>query len=142
MLRGERLNKSGFTFIEALLVVIIIGILGAAILPSFFPSSIGSSLAADVVASDIAYTQIKAMKKNMPLTFTVTGSFTYGYGDGLSRDLRTFNPFLSISAVLPITFNGLGEPLGLAAPAVITVNDGIDTRSVVIEPYTGKLTLQ
>ena len=142
MFRGDRFSQAGFTFIETLVVIIIISVITAAILPRFFSSQVGGSLAADVVASDLAYTQIEAMNKNRPLTFTVTSPFTYGYGDGLSRDLRSMNPSISISAAQPVTFNGLGEPVGLSNPAAIIVNDGIGTVSVTIEPFTGKLSRQ
>lgn len=142
MNRGGMFNQTGFTFIEILAVVIIIGILAAAILPRFFSSQVGGSLAADVVASDIIFTQLEAMSKNRPLTVSVTTPFTYSYGDGLSRDLRSMNPSISISAAQPVTFNGLGEPVGLANPVAVILNDGNETVSVMIEPFTGKLSRQ
>lgn len=142
MNRGDRFKERGFTFVETLVVVIIIGIISAAILPRFFSSQVGGSLAADLVASDIAFTQIEAMNKNRPLTVSVTTPFTYSYGDGLSRDLRSMDPSLSISAARPVTFNGLGEPVGLTNPAAIIVNDGAGTVSVTVEPFTGKISRQ
>jgi len=142
MIRGDGLKERGFTFIETIAVVIIIGIITAAILPRFFSTQVGGSLAADVVASDIAFTQLEAINKNSPLTVSVTTPFTYSYGDGLSRDLRSMNPSLSISAARPVTFNGLGEPVGLTNPAAIIVNYGTQTVSVMVEPFTGKLSRQ
>lgn len=142
MNRGDGLKVRGFTFIETLAVVIIISIISAAVLPRFFNSQVGGSLAADVLASDIAFTQQEAMHKNKPLTVRVTTSFAYSYGDGLSRDLRSMNPSLSISAAQPVTFNSLGEPVGLSNPAAITIDDGNETVVVMIEPFTGKLSRQ
>ena len=142
MFRAVGFKERGFTFIETLAVVIILGIITAAILPRFFSSQIGGSLAADLVASDIAFTQFQAMNKNRPLTVSVTSPSTYIYGDGLSRDLGSMNPSLSISAARPVTFNGLGEPVGLANPAAIIVNYGAETVSVIIEPFTGKISRQ
>ena len=99
-------------------------------------------MAADVLASDIIFTQLEAMNKNRPFTVSVTTPFTYSYGDGLSRDLRSMNPSLSISAAEPVTFNSLGEPVGLSSPVAIVLNDGSETLSVMIEPFTGKLSRQ
>lgn len=142
MLRGDRFNQAGFTFIEILIVVIIISIISATILPRFFSSQVGGSLAADVLASDIIFTQLEAMNQNRPLTVSVTTPFTYSYGDSLSRDLRSMNLSLTISATAPVTFNSLGEPVGLSNPAVIIINDGTETASVMIEPFTGKISRQ
>ena len=142
MIRGDGLKERGFTFIETLAVIIIISIITAAVVPRFFSSQAGGSLAADVVASDIIFTQLEAMNKNRPLTVSVTTPFTYSYGDGLSRDLRSMNPSISISAAQSVTFNSLGEPVGMSNPAAFIVNDGSGTVSVMIEPFTGKLSRQ
>ena len=139
MFRAVGFKERGFTLVETLFVVIIIGIIATAVLPRFFSTQVGGSLAADLVASDIAFTQVEAMNKNRPLTVRVTTPFTYSYGDGLIRDLRSMNPSLSVSAARPVTFNGLGEPVGLTNPAAITVNYGAETVSVMIEPFTGKI---
>jgi prepilin-type N-terminal cleavage/methylation domain-containing protein len=142
MCNGGRYRESGFTFFEILMVIIITGVLAAVVLPRFLSSSIGGSLAAGVVASDITFTQLEAMNKNRPLSVNFVTAYSYTYGDGLSRDLRKINPSLTVSAGGEVTFNSLGEPVGLTDVETITVTDGIDTVSIRIEPYTGKLTLQ
>lgn len=142
MFRAVGFKERGFTFVEILFVVIILGIIAAAVMPRLFSSQIGGSLAADMLASDIVFTQIEAMNQNRPLAVRVTSPFTYSYGGGLSRDLGSMNPSLSISAARPVTFNGLGEPVGLTNPAAIIINDGTERVSVMIEPFTGKVSRQ
>ena len=127
---------------ETVAVIVITGILAAITMSGFFSSSINSSLASDILAADITYTQLEAMTKEKPLTVTFVTPYSYSYGDGLTRDLGGLSRSLTISGNGTVTFNGLGEPVGLTDVKTITVTDGSTVVSVKIEPYTGKITVQ
>lgn len=141
-------ESGGFTMIEIITVIIIIGILAIALIPR--ASLIGgpAPMAADLIASDIRVTQREAMIRETPLSVTfAAGSATYQYaadaaGNGEARNLAELGPNTAITQGQTITFNSLGEPAGLAAPLAIMVTDGEAVKTILVEPYTGAVTTQ
>lgn len=141
-------NQRGFTLVELVIVIIILGIMAAVAIPRVDFTSHRAPIGSDVVVSDIMSTQIAAMSQHKQLSITmVTNSPTYQYSFdvltaiGTARDLTEVDTNLKIGTGQVITFNSLGEPVGLLAPATITVTDGTTTKSITIQPYTGKLTV-
>ncbi len=136
-LRGYR----GFTLTEIMMVMLIAGILAATALPSVFPGGMTARRAASVIVSDINFTRVEAMSKNRPFSLSSTTSPSYSYGDGHTRDLQKLGTSLSLTG-MPITFNSLGEPVGITAPLTISVRDSTESILIGIAPYTGRVTLQ
>lgn len=147
-MKGGSGDNYGFTMIEIIMVIVIISILAVALLPR--ASLIGGSVptAADVIVSDIRVTQREAMSRETPLSVTfAAGNAAYKYvaeaaGNGEARNLTELAPNTSIIQGQAITFNSLGEPVGLAAPLAIVVTDGAITKTIMVEPYTGAVSTQ
>lgn len=131
---------------EIIMVIVIIGILAVTVVPRV--SLIGGSvpIAADVIASDVRVTQQEAMSRAIPLSISFTaGNATYKYaadagGNGETRNLAELGPNTSITQGQAVTFNSLGEPVGLSIPLPIVVTDGAATKTIMVEPYTGAVT--
>lgn len=157
-------NHHGFSLIELVIVILIIGTL--AIMPLFnWPgSSVNVSAQAEAFANDIRYTQTLAMSKQMRYYITQTSSTTYQI-----RDSSTNTPIILANGATTMTlnsgiifaswgnltnnlveFNGRGTPyLALSGAALsvgttyqISLTGGGVTKNIVITPQTGKVTPQ
>lgn len=134
--------------IEIIMVIVIIAVLAVALLPR--ASLIGgpAPMAADVIASDIHVTQQEAMSRETPLSVSfIAGSAAYTYaadpaGNGETRNLAELGPNTAIAQGQAVTFNSLGEPVGITAPLAILVTDGAAIKTILVEPYTGSVTTQ
>lgn len=93
--RGCRLEQSGFTLIELMIVILIAGILLAIALPSFRDSIDRNRLRSitDTLYGDLQFAKSEAIKRNQPMTvdFTTSGGGTtwcYGFrlGSGATCD--------------------------------------------------------
>ena len=145
-------NRNGFTLIELVIVIILLGIIAAVAIPKINTDAGQVPPAADIVASDIQYTQMYAMTNNTSSCITLaTNTATYNYAGtyaagactgGATRNLASVGANVTISAGQTIAFNSLGEPYGLAAAATITVASGGNTKNITVSPYTGKVTVQ
>jgi len=132
----------GFTTIELVMVLVIIGILAVAVAPRMNIGAFSVSNGAELVASDINITQLEAMSRHKQVTISITGgSQTYTYGNGQTRNLGEVNASLTVSSATPITFNSLGEPVGTTAAKIITLASGTSTQTVTVQPYTGKVSI-
>lgn len=134
--------------IEIIMVIVIISILAVALLPH--ASLIGgpAPMAADLIASDIRATQREAMSHETARSVSfMPGSATYTYavnaaGIGEGRNLTELGSNISITQGQSITFNSLGEPMGLSIPLAIVVTDGAAIKTITVEPYTGTAATQ
>ncbi len=144
-------NKAGFTIIELVVVIILVGIIAAVVAPNINTDAGQVPPAADIVASDIQYTQMYAMTNNTSSCITLVPGATYTYAGnysapnctgGLARNLAAVGANVTVSAGQTLAFNSLGEPYGLAAAATITVANGVATKQIVVNAYTGKVTVQ
>ena len=129
-------DSRGFTIIELIMVVVLIGILAVSIVPKFVDTSAFSLTgAAAMVAADIRYTQELAMSTNSSKTIVFTTSNNYYTVDSRNVDLPSK---VSISSGTTFTFNSLGEPTTGGGSSVI-LSAGAETKTITVEDYTGRV---
>ena len=140
MVCGKHKKAAGFTLVELLLVMLIGVALATIAAPALIrPDNIKT--AAEAVADDIAMARILAMRIGRPVEVRLTpGSGDYLL-DGKSRSIAGFGSGFYMVSGGPIIFNTLGEPKRLSAPMTITVSDGGSFKDIVIQPYTGLVTM-
>ncbi|MDP8215076.1 MAG: prepilin-type N-terminal cleavage/methylation domain-containing protein [Candidatus Euphemobacter frigidus] len=128
-------NNAGFTLMEILIVVLIIGILAIAIIPKILSTTQFSALlAAEMAVTDIRATQTAAMFESALMTIQFNGDSTYIMG-GITKTL----PGGATSGAYTITFNSFGEPT--VGVGTFTITSGPDNKSITILALTGKTTI-
>jgi prepilin-type N-terminal cleavage/methylation domain-containing protein len=126
----------GFTIIELMMVVVLIGILAVSVVPKFLDTSAISLVGgAAMAAADIRYTQELAMGTHSSKTIVFTTSNTYYTIGAQNVDLPSK---VSISSGATFTFNSLGEPTTGGGSAV-TLSAGAETKTITVEDYTGRV---
>jgi len=143
-------NIQGFTLIEILSVIVILGIIAAVAMPSFNPSGINVGTAAQAIETDIRFVQELAMSRNpqnpgdVSLTFT-NGASTYTITDpsGSFTTTRTLPDGVTITSPnLTVAFDKFGEPeLACAASCSVVIDAGGTTQTITVERFTGKVTI-
>lgn len=164
------LRSPGFTLVELIVVMVVLGILAAVFIPRSNNPAIILSTQAEQLAADIRYVQSLAMTqgwsgvspavpRHYRINFTATTyNFTDDFG-GVAHPSGTTGaiPFaggVSISVPpsnLPnslVSFDGLGTPYTdagagalLASVATISMVSGASTRAIQIFPETGMVRL-
>ena len=140
-------NEHGFTLIEIIMVVVIIGILAWVAITKYPTTGISLETAADMIRSDIRSVQALAMAQHASKTLTFNSSTEYVFpaagGGNKTRNLTNiFDGNISLSAYPAgnITFNSLGEPTaGYGAGNSITITTGSSTKTLTVLRYTGKV---
>ncbi len=128
-------KNAGFTLIEALIVVMVIGILAVAIIPRILSTTQFSALlAAEMAVTDIRATQAAAMFESASKTITFNGDSTYT-ADGITKTL----PGGATAGSYIITFNSFGEPT--TGTGTFSINSGADSKYITISSLTGKATI-
>lgn len=146
----EPLNPSGFTLIELIVVIIIIGILAATVLPRINFGSISSQTsvagAANMVRSDIRYTQECAMANRVSKSIRFTSgqsSYTFPATTPPTSSLDPTGQLpsgVTTTTTITFTFNSLGEPSTSSAGVwTVSVSDGVTTIPITITQYTGEV---
>ena len=138
----ETLNPSGFSLIELIMVMVIIGILAATVLPRIDFGTTSSTASADgaiyMIASDIRYAQEFAMANRVSKEIRFTsGSNSYSFfpTSGLDPTGRLPSGATTGTTVI-FTFNSLGEP---TTSAGWTVTVPGSTKTITVTNYTGKV---
>jgi len=111
-------NKNGFTLIEIISVILVVGIIGAVAVPMFDSTGIDDSMAANTIQADIQYAQELAMTRDQTVSITFTrNSATYdvpadpnGVYPLETRNLPR-NVVIAHPPSTTITFNSFGEKL-------------------------------
>ena len=134
-------NKDGFTLIEIIMVILIIGILAFVAIQKYPTTGISLETAADMIKSDIRSVQALAMAKHSAKVLTF-GSNIYTFDDLSGTETRNlqniFDVQLTISAPATIGFNSLGEPTR-DQDDTISITNGSSTKILTILQYTGRV---
>ncbi len=140
------LNPSGFTLIELIVAIIIIGILAATVLPRIDFGSTSSRASVDgaayMIASDIRYAQEWAMANGVSKSIVFTnGSSTYSFNPvSAGMDPSAQLNGATIGSTITLTFNSLGEPTA-GGGSSMTVSAGGVSKTITVTTYTGKVSI-
>ncbi len=156
--------EHGFTLMELVVVVVLVGLLAFTVIPRMAGPSIGLDAQAEQLAADIRYTQSLAMTRGdryrinlAAASYQITDSS--GANPQVHPGTSSTNPVLLKSANLSgynpplinnyLVFDGRGVPYavynsntGMASNASITLTGGGASRIVVISSETGRVVLQ
>lgn len=152
----------GFTYIELLIVLIVLGIVSVAVMPRTPSLGVEAGPEVEQLAADLRYTQMRAMNDGVRYCMSFVGN-TYTLSTvvsgctaplvsagGLQSPVTLRDAQLSATG-LPanvLVFDGMGTPYGsaassaspLTAPVVLTVTVAGVSRTVSVTPVTGLIT--
>ena len=125
---------SGFTLVELITVMVIVGILAVAVLPRFFTvSTFEDRGSADQVKSILRFAQKTAIAQHTPVRVTLA----QGASPDCTTTLTGGNLNCTVKSALTgagiYTFNALGQLTAPAAPATVTIGG----TTITIETETG-----
>ncbi len=153
MMLKRKKNEGGFTLIELIMVIVILGIMSAVAIPKLASvSQIDLYNAARQAKSDIRYTQDLAMSKYRQTTITFgSDSDTYtitSSGPTQTKQLppsskATFNAEGSGTTSLVYIFNSSGEPDSTkGAGDTLRISSGSSFKDIEVEAITGRAAIQ
>lgn len=135
-------NTKGFTLIEIISVILVMGIIAAVAVPMFDTSTIDVSVAGDTVQGDIQYVQELAMTRHeiVSITFT-TSAVSYDVpadpGGVYPLETRELPRGVTISTGGTVEFNSFGERTAASA-GTIQLNAAGNLVTITIEQFTGR----
>jgi MSHA pilin protein MshC len=143
----QRIEMAGFTLVELIMVMVIVGILAIAVVPRFFDANVFKSRGfADQVQASLRYAQKEAIAQHQYVcaafttnSVTLWTGATTGCGTPLlsptGGQYKVNAPAGSTFAAVPtgFSFNALGQPTN--APQTIYIT-GV-TNGITIEAETG-----
>lgn len=158
-----RRHHHGFTLIELVVVLVIIGILAIYPLFSWQGAAINLDGQAHQIANDIRYTQALSMSKADRYRFVKTSANTYQItnSSGTAIAFPSGNTSITLGTGIAfgtltnlpnslIAFDGEGVPYvntsfpgtALAATATLSLVAGGETKTIAISPITGSVLIQ
>ena len=155
----ESFDKNrGFTLTEMIIVIIIIGILSAAVFIRWSKSTTDLDAQKALLVNDLRYTQNLSMSRNERYRFVIISSIKYDIQDsnGNSQEIPSTangNLISGITLSSPINiiiFDGRGTPYNgsttpeslITSEVIITLqNSAGQTRTIHITPLTGKVSI-
>ena len=142
-------KQNGFTLIELISVITILGVISATALPKFNTTDLSVTLAANVVKSDIKFAQELAMARedetSVGIIFT-NGATSYTLVDPKGavtpngNGVRSLPNGVTISSNATISFNQQGQ-LASGSDSSIALSGGGKTATLLVTLYTGKVTI-
>ena len=151
-------QQNGFTLIELVMVILLIGILSVMVVPNWTASTLGIEFESRHILDDIRYAQSMSLATGQRYRFVKVSSTTYGiYNEagaavtmpnGATTITLTNGVSISSMSNLPsslVAFDSLGAPYttssipgtALASTAVISLTNGTQSATVSITPSTG-----
>lgn len=125
--RARTAGRSGFSLMEIVVVLLLLGIVSAVAISKYSTSNISAATEADLFKASLRYAQQRAMGDISTWGITVAGN-------GLSYSLFTNNPDLKTSPVLP----GVGaNTRNLSTGVTVSVSDAVGQD--IIFDYRGRL---
>ncbi|PIR00504.1 MAG: hypothetical protein COV66_06255 [Nitrospinae bacterium CG11_big_fil_rev_8_21_14_0_20_45_15] len=152
-IRARIKKNDGFSLIELISVILILGIVAGVVAPMFDTSSTSVTLAAATIETDLRFTQELAMARNPTSGTQEVGiTFTAGLGDYTITDPANM---FTTTRVLPqgvivltapattggkIAFNKYGEPEIGASNLTFDIGGGGEIARITVEIYSGRVT--
>jgi len=143
----------GFTLLELVIVLVILGTVSALAIPRFAPSDNTVAAQADRLARDLRHAQSLALSQGRTLDFVVQSATTYrvSFGGSTITNPATQQPFqvtLDNNVTLTGTdtgFDSLGRPVSagvlLGTARVFTLSGSSRAATVALSPVTGFVTV-
>ena len=133
VLRFMKTMQKGFTLIELMIVVAIIGILAAIAIPAYQNYTIRAQVTEGISLADSYKTAVAEFYQNVgtfPVDATVTGSATEISMPGLTTG-KYVSAIIVLNGVVTVTYSGAQVNKNLKGD-VLTIQPGIDTNNDVI----------
>ncbi len=143
----------GFTLFEVVLVLVLIGIISVAVIPSWNSAQVNLNRQSDLLARNLRHAQAVAIHRATPLTIDLSAA-AYSVKDGVSviTDPATGDPFtvtlengVTFSSFTDFDLDSLGRPSNgvslLSTDTTQTMNGGSRSRVITITPVTGSVSV-
>lgn len=141
------MKTHGFTFVELIVTILIVGILSAYIAPRFFSTSTFEQRAtSDEIISAIRRAQQLSMTRGESYQFVLTASnYTVQkadgtdirHPDGSATSLKEFHDKNFTASAITIRFDSLGQPFDTLGNPLSTTNIAIGDVTITVEQETG-----